>query len=292
MGPKILTVDHRDLECLDERAPIGLFDSGVGGLSVAWHIRGELPAEKLLYIADSAYAPYGGKTSAQVEERAVKLSRYLAQRRIKALVVACNTATAAAIHRLRSLHTVPIIGMEPALKPAVAMTRTGVIGVLATAGTLNSDKFYRLQAEVGRGVRIITQPCPGLVELVENGNLDGIKTRRLAAQYLGNLLSRGVDTVVLGCTHYPFLIPLFRHIAGPEIRVLDTGIPVSKQVRRQLEARNLCAAPGKDGGLEILSTGDLARAREVIAKLWGSALLVDALGDLDDISQDRGSCGN
>jgi glutamate racemase len=283
MGTRILTAVAGDLDHLDQGAPIGIFDSGVGGLSVAWHIRAELPAERLLYIADSAYAPYGGKSSDQVEDRAVKLSRYLAGRGAKALVVACNTATAAAIHRLRSLHTIPIIGMEPALKPAVAMTRTGVIGVLATAGTLNSDKFYRLQAEFGRGVEIVTQPCPGLVELVEMGNLDGFETRQLAAQYLGHLLSRGVDTVVLGCTHYPFLIPLFRYIAGSEVQVLDAGIPVSRQVRRQLESRNLCAPAGNAGGLEILSTGDTERARAVIAKLWGSPLPVDPLGELDEL---------
>ncbi|MGH8550563.1 MAG: glutamate racemase [Methylococcales bacterium] len=270
-----------DFEAPDRSTPIGLFDSGVGGLSVARHIQRELPSERLLYIADSAYVPYGTKTAAEVEERAVKLSRYLIQRRVKALVVACNTATAAAITRLRSLHTIPIIGMEPAVKPAVSMTRSGVIGVLATAGTLTSEKFTRLQTEFGQEVRIITQACPGLVELVEKGDLDGPETRQLAAEYLGKLISRGADTVVLGCTHYPFLLPLFRRISGPDIEILDTGLPVTREVRRQLEARNLVAARGKLGGLEILSSGDLEVARTITSRLWGSPLNVKPLELLD-----------
>ncbi|MGR9107664.1 MAG: glutamate racemase [Gammaproteobacteria bacterium] len=261
-------------------AAIGLFDSGVGGLTVARHIQMELPAERMLYIADSAYAPYGSKSAAEVERRSVLLSRYLIQCGVKALVVACNTATAAAINRLRELHTIPIIGMEPAVKPAVTLTRTGIVGVLATAGTLRSDKFTRLQAEFGRGVEIITQACPGLVELVEAGNLNGFETRRLVAEYLGRLISRGADTVVLGCTHYPFLLPLFQELAGPDIRILDTGFAVTRELRRQLEARNLLAAPGKIGGLQILSSGNRDVAREITSRLWGSSLKVGTLEDL------------
>lgn len=265
------------IEAPDQNAPVGLFDSGVGGLSVASHIHRELPSERLLYIADSAYAPYGTKTAAEVEERAVRLTGYLVRRRIKALVVACNTATAAAITRLRSLHSIPIIGMEPALKPAAARTRTGIIGVLATAGTLNSDKFIRLQTAFGQGVQIITQACPGLVELVERGDLDGTETRRRAAEYLGKLMSKGVDTVVLGCTHYPFLLPLFREISGPDVQILDTGLPVTNEVRRQLETRNLVAPKDNIGGLEILSSGNLELARMITSKLWGSPLNVSPL---------------
>ncbi|MCI0668276.1 MAG: glutamate racemase [Methylococcaceae bacterium] len=276
-------MDHSitDMETTDQTAPIGLFDSGVGGLSVARHIQRELPAERLLYIADSAYAPYGTKTTAEVEERAVKLSQYLIQRRVKALVVACNTATAAAITRLRSLHSIPIIGMEPAVKPAVSLTRTGVIGVLATAATLNSAKFTRLQAEFGQGVKIITQACPGLVELVEKGDLDGTETRQLAAEYLGKLTSRGADTVVLGCTHYPFLLPLFRQLSGPHIRILDTGLPVAREVQRQLEARKLAASLDNVGNLEILSSGDLDVVRTITSRLWGSPLNVHPLELVD-----------
>lgn len=283
MGIRVRISDRSitEFERLDESGPIGLFDSGVGGLTVARHIQHELPAERLLYIADSAYAPYGTKTAAEVEERAVTLSGYLLRRRVKALVVACNTATAAAIVRLRSLYNIPIIGMEPAVKPAVAMTRSGIIGVLATAGTLNSDKFTRLQAEFGRGIKIITQACPGLVELVENGDLDGMETRRLAADYLGNLITRGADTIVLGCTHYPFLLPLFAQIGGPDVRILDTGIPVAKEVRRQLELRKLIAQPGKTGNLEIFSTGNIEISRKITSSLLERALTVSPLEELD-----------
>ena len=261
----------------DINAPIGLFDSGVGGLTVARHVRSELPFERLLYIADSAYAPYGTKSVAEVEDRSVQLSRALLEHGVKALVVACNTATAAAIVRLRSLYRIPIIGMEPAVKPAVAVTRNGVIGVLATEGTLNSDKFFRLQAEFGRGVRIITQACPGLVEQVEKGDLDGIRTRQLTADYLDRLISRGADTVVLGCTHYPFLRPLLESLAGPQVRILDAGAAVSKEVRRQLEKRGLAAEVTQRGGLEVLTTGDVDAVRTVVSSLWGKPLNVNLL---------------
>lgn len=265
----------------DIRAPIGIFDSGVGGLSVARHIHRELPAERLLYIADSAHAPYGSKLATEVQERAMKLSGYLIERQVKALVVACNTATAAAVGRLRSLYTIPIVGMEPALKPAAAMTRTGVIGILATTGTLTSDKFTRLQAKYGREVRIITQACPGLVDQVENGDLTGIETREMVEYYLGKLISRGVDTVVLGCTHYPFLLPLIREISGPRIQILDTGLAVTKEVCRRLEAKNLFAEKGQTGGLEICSSGDTKVTQEITARLWGSPAHVRVLEGLD-----------
>lgn len=266
-----------DFENSIENAPIGIFDSGVGGLSVAAHIRKELPSEKLLYIADSAYLPYGNKSDAEIEARSQLMTEYLVSRGIKALVVACNTATAAAIEGLRALYTFPIIGMEPAVKPAVALTRNGIIGVLATTGTLNSEKFYRLQLTYGQDAKIITQACPGLVELIESGSLEDIETEELAAEYIGKLLSAGADTLVLGCTHFPFLLPLFRKLAGPEIEILDTGIPVSRQLRRQLEKRKLVATQKNRGGLEILTTGEIETARTRITKLWGSRVPISAL---------------
>ncbi|MGH8552177.1 MAG: glutamate racemase, partial [Methylococcales bacterium] len=261
----------------DHARPIGLFDSGVGGLTVARHILEELPAERLICIADCLHAPYGTKKKAAVEERCVTLCDYLISKRVKAIVVACNTATAAAISCLRSLYVIPIIGMEPAVKPAVLLTHTGIVGVLATAGTLNSDKFNRLQEEHGRSVQIITQCCPGLVELVEEGNLNGIETRRLATRYLDPLLARGADTIVLGCTHYPFLLPLLREIAGPKVQILDTGIPVSREVRRQLEIRNLQAPLGNQGGLEIFTSGNTESVRNIGSGLLGYSLQVSPL---------------
>ena len=261
----------------EQNAPIGVFDSGVGGLSVAAHILNAMPSEKLVYIADSAYLPYGEKTTAEIKARSLLLTSYLVSRKIKTLVIACNTATAAAIECLRNCYNFPIIGMEPAIKPAVSLTRNGIIGVLATTGTLNSEKFYRLQLTYGQNAEIITQACPGLVELIEAGRLNDTETEELASNYLGNLLAAGADTIVLGCTHFPFLLPLFRRLAGPDIQIVDTGIPVSRQVKRQLEARSLCTTSKKQGGLEILTTGEVENTRTHIAKLWGKPVPVSLL---------------
>jgi glutamate racemase len=255
-------------------APIGIFDSGVGGLSVARHLADEMPCERLLYFADSAYAPYGAKSLEEVEQRVLQLSGYLVRHQVKALVVACNTATAAAINRLRSTYSIPVIGMEPAVKPASALTRSGVVGILATAGTLESDKFTRLQARFGREVRIIAQPCPGLVEQVEAGDLSGSRTRELVQGYVGELLAGGADTLVLGCTHYPFLSPLIRQLVDPEIEILDTGLPVSREVFRQLDTSQLLADRKQVGGLEVLSSGDAVLTHAIVLRLWGGSVPV------------------
>lgn len=265
----------------DCRAPIGIFDSGVGGLSVLRHIHQKLPAERLLYIADSGYAPYGCKPDAEIAGRAMRLSRYLIERQVKVLVVACNTATAIAISQLRSLYTLPVVGIEPAVKPAAELTRTGVVGILATTGTLKSDKFIRLQAQYSHDVRIIAQPCPGLVERVEKGDLYGAETHRLVKHYLDEVISHNADTLVLGCTHYPFLLPLIRQICGPDIQILDTGLPVANQVCRRLEATNLLADKGQIGELEIWSSGDIKMTEKIAARLWGSAVNVQSLDGLD-----------
>lgn len=249
--------------------PIGVFDSGVGGMSVLRHIRAELPWEDLIYVADSAHVPYGNKSPGYIRGRASSLAAFLVDQGAKALVIACNTATAAAAAHLRAAHGIPIIAMEPAVKPAAAATRSGVVGVLATEGTLRSAKFAALLERVGGGVRIVTQPCPGLVDQVERGELDGPTTRGMVKRYLGPLLHAGADAVILGCTHYPYLSPLIQELAGPGVAVIETGPAVARHLRRSLRDRELLAR-GRSPGKELFwSSAAPEAAAAVIRRLWG-----------------------
>jgi glutamate racemase len=259
--------------------PIGVFDSGVGGLTVLTEIRRELPAEDLLYVADSGHAPYGDKTLGEIEARAVALTEFLIAQGAKAVVVACNTATGAAARLLRSRYPVPIIAMEPAVKPAVGLTRSGVIGILATRATLASDSFGLLVERVGDGAEVLLKPCPGLVERVEAGDLDGEGTRVLLAGYLAPLLARGADTLVLGCTHYPYLAPLIRDLAGPAVLVLDSGTAVARQVRHRLQSLGLLAPAGRIGAERFWTSGCPDAARGLVTRLWRSEVRLDCLPD-------------
>lgn len=253
------------------RAPIGIFDSGVGGLSVLRHIRAELPHEDLLYVADSAHAPYGGKTPEAIQARSLALSEFLISQGAKALVVACNTATAAAIGVLREHFALPVIGMEPAVKPAVAATRSGVVGVLATTGTLQSAQFAALLENYGKQVRIVTQGCPGLVECVERGELDSPAVHELLRGYVAPLLAQGADTLVLGCTHYPFLRPLIESMVGESVALIDTGAAVARQVTRRLREAGISNAGTETGALRFWTSGDPVQGQNVVGMLWGAA---------------------
>ncbi len=259
--------------------PIGVFDSGVGGLSVLRHIREELPHENLMYVADSAFAPYGSKSPQQIQHRAVLIAEFLLAQQAKALVIACNTATAAAVRLLRERFSVPIIGMEPAIKPAVAATRSGVVGVLATSGTLRSAQFAALLENYRQGVRIETQICHGLVECVERGELDTPATRELLWGYVKPLLDAGADTLVLGCTHYPFLRPLIEDMTDGRAALIDTGAAVARQLRRRLESGNLAAAGG-EGGSQFWTSGDAGQGRYVMGLLCKEATAVEKLPPL------------
>jgi glutamate racemase len=252
----------------DTQQPIGVFDSGVGGLSVLREIRRELPHEDLLYVADSGHAPYGEKPMEVIEARSVAITEFLLGQGAKTIVVACNTATGAAAKLLRTRYPVPVVAMEPAVKPAVARTKSGVIGVLATRRTLESHNFSVLLERVGAGAEVLLQPCPGLVERVEAGDLDGDYTRALLADYLQPLLERGADTLVLGCTHYPHLIPLIGRLTGPDVAVLDSGTAVARQVRRRLETIDLLAPPSRLGSERFWTSGCPVGTHGLMTRLW------------------------
>lgn len=257
--------------------PVGVFDSGVGGLSVLGEIRARLPAESLLYVADSGHVPYGEKSPEYIRARCRQIADFLLGEGAKALVVACNTATVAAVAELRERHPeLPIVGMEPAVKPAAAATRSGVVGVLATTGTLKSARFAALLDRFAHDVRVVTQPCPGLVECVEQGELQAPQTRALLAAYVQPLLAAGCDTLILGCTHYPFLRPLLRELVPAGVELIDTGAAVARQLERLLGERGLLAS-GPAQPARFWSSGDPAALAHVLPVLWGDAAVIEAL---------------
>ena len=257
--------------------PIGVFDSGVGGLSVLQRIRADLPHETLLYVADSGHAPYGNKSTELIARRAFAITEFLLGQDAKAVVVACNTATAAAIARLRAHFSLPIIGIEPALKPAVTTTRSGVVGILATGHTVRSDKFAALLDQHGHRARVMVQPCPGLADCVEHGELNGPHPRALLERYLEPLLVAGADTLVLGCTHYPFLIPLIQRLVGPDVAILDPSPAVARQLRRRLEAARLLADGGAIGGERYLTSGAPEPTARLMTRLLEQSVIVEVL---------------
>jgi glutamate racemase len=249
--------------------PIAVFDSGVGGISVLRHIHELLPNEQLLYMADSKYAPYGNKTVAEIQARCFEIADFLIAKNAKAIVVACNTATAAAIDVMRAKYRLPIIGMEPAVKPAAEASINGIIGVLATTGTLKSAQFAGLLESYGRNVKVVTQACLGLVECVERGELDTPATKALIRQYTAPLLAEGADTIVLGCTHYPFVKEAIREIVGDDVSLIDTGAAVAKQLKHQLAEKGLLSPNPKIAEVSFSTNSEAKNAQQVIEALWG-----------------------
>ena len=258
-------------------APVGVFDSGVGGLSVLREVQALLPNESLLYVADSGHVPYGEKTAEFIRQRSQVITDFLLEQGAKALVVACNTATAAGIIELRAHYpNLPIIGMEPAVKPAAAATRSGVVGVLATTGTLQSAKFAALLDRFANDVRVITRPCPGLVELIEAGELHSEVTRELLRSYVDPLLAEGCDTLILGCTHYPFIKPLLLELVPPSVSLIDTGMAVARQLQRLLAERDLLAE-GPALQTRVWSSGNISNLILVLPLLLGREASVVSL---------------
>ncbi|MCD2517548.1 glutamate racemase [Massilia sp. G4R7] len=258
-------------------APIGIFDSGVGGLSVLRHIQAQLPHEHLLYFADSGFAPYGDKPEPVVIDRVLSVARYLETQGVKAFVVACNTATVAAVRILRERYpAMPIVGVEPGLKPGAAATRNGVVGVLATERTLSGEKFLLLrdQIHMSTGARFLLQPCVGLADQIEFGELDSQETEAMLDRYIAPLLRDGADTLVLGCTHYPLVQASIervvrRHTEQP-VTLIDTGDAVARQLARLLEASGLLrVANGQPARLTGFTSASGEALRAAFTSLLG-----------------------
>ena len=255
--------------------PIGVFDSGVGGLSVLRAMRQLMPAENVIFFGDQGHVPYGPRPLEQVRAFSEGITRFLLDEGAKLIVVACNTASAAALSHLRqTFPDVKFVGMEPAVKPAAETTRTGVVGVLATPATFQGALYASVVERFANGVQLLQDTCPGLVQEIEKGNLDGDATRAILESALRPMLDRGIDTVVLGCTHYPFVIPLIERIVGESVRVIDPAPSVARQAERLVEAdgirntENLSAGRGR---VQFYTSGDAATVESLLPKLLGES---------------------
>ncbi|MES2461605.1 MAG: glutamate racemase [Armatimonadota bacterium] len=240
--------------------PIGVFDSGLGGLTVVREMIARMPSERFIYVGDSGHAPYGAHSEAAIRSFSEGISRFLLSHyHCRGLVIACNTATAAAADFLRATLPVPVVGMEPAVKPAAAVTKTGKVGILATVGTLSSARFAALltRFEGDGSVEFLMQPCPGLPEAVEEGRTGTAETRALVEKYVLPLLDKGADTLVLGCTHYPVLRPLIASVAGPAVTLIDTGAAVARRAAALFDVSESECRGASSANLTLFTTGDV-----------------------------------
>ncbi len=267
-------------------SPIGVFDSGVGGLSVLRVIRAQMPGLPVLYYADQGHVPYGPRPMEEIQQFSEGITRFLLGKDCRLIVVACNTASAAALHHLRATFSeVPFVGMEPAVKPAAETTRSGVVGVLATPATFQGRLYASVVERFARDVTVLQDTCPGLVQQIERGDLSGPETRRILENALLPMLEKGVDTVVMGCTHYPFVIPLIEEITGPDVRVIDPAPAIARQTARLLGDRSF------DGNSQQVyytsgGIGEFERVRErlglesgqVKQSIWRAGMALDGPG--------------
>jgi glutamate racemase len=241
-----------------DNRPIGIFDSGIGGLTVTQAIRQALPRERLLYFGDTAHMPYGQRSLEEVRAFSLAITEALIRKDSKLIVVACNTASGAALQDLRAHWPhMPFVGMEPAVKPAAEQTRSGVVGVMATTATFQTQVYASVVERFGKDVRVLHQACPGLVSAIESGDVDGSATEALLRGWLHPMMAEGIDTLVLGCTHYPLVRPLIEKIVGPEVRVIDPAPAVARQVARLLEQQSSTSDPHQLGELICLTSGDV-----------------------------------
>ncbi len=279
--------------------PVGVFDSGVGGLSVVRAIRQQLPNESMLYFGDQGHVPYGPRPLEEVREFSEAITRFLLDLGAKLIVVACNTASAAALYSLReAFPDISFVGMEPAVKPAAENTRTGVVGVLATPATFQGALYASVVERFAANVTLLQDTCPGLVQQIERGELDSRETRLILESALRPMLDRGIDTVVLGCTHYPFVIPLIQEIVGPGVRVIDPAPAVARQVARLLDSSGMRAAgsgrcppgraPGRcehvegSGMLRFFTSGEADALAALLPRLVGET------GEVCEVSWENG----
>lgn len=265
---------HDTMTLMDDhnvsQQPIGIFDSGVGGLSVLHAIQQLLPHENLLYVGDQAHIPYGPRPKAQIRAFAIEITSFLLSQGAKLIVVACNTASAAALIELRqNFPKIPFVGMEPAVKPAAETTQTGKVGVLATPTTFSGDLYASVVERFAKNVVIFQDTCPGLVEQIERGKVHGSEPRQILEKALHPMLEKGIDTVVMGCTHYPFVIPLIQSITGPGVRIIDPAPAIARQAKRLLEHHHMLNSEPTPGEARYFTSGPIERFSKVLTLLLG-----------------------
>jgi len=274
----------------NEPAPIGIFDSGIGGLSVLRHIHAMLPAHPIFYLADQAHVPYGPRPLEEVRAFSFEVTRFLLGKGARVIVVACNTASAAALHFLREqFPAVPFVGMEPAVKPAASQTHSGVVGVLATPATFQGELFASVVERFGQGVTILKSTCPGLVEEIEKGRAGSRRAHRILKQAIEPMLEQQVDTIVLGCTHYPFALDAIRDIAGKDVEVIDPSPAVARQAVRVLEQQGLLREEGGSATVTMYTSSSALRLSKTSSRIlaepypvfevfWEGQILVEKIG--------------
>lgn len=251
---------------MNKNNPIGIFDSGVGGLTVLKELATLMPDEDYIYLADSANCPYGSKSDDEIFKLSKKNSDFLLSKNCKIIIVACNTATAAAIDKLRNLYTIPFVGMEPAVKPAAQNTNTGKIGILATQGTFNGKLFKETSKKYTQHIETIVQVGEGLVELVESDNFESKEAEKLLAAYITPMIDENVDKIVLGCTHYPFFTPLIKKLTSEKIEIINPAPAIAKRTKFILEKENLLNTLGS-GEMTFFNTGPIETLQLLATKL-------------------------
>ena len=265
--------------------PIGIFDSGVGGISVLRAIREQMPQESILYFGDQGHIPYGPRSIEQIRDFSETITTFLLERDAKLIVVACNTASAAALKYLRGkFPDIPFVGMEPAVKPAAEHTRTGKVGVLATPATFQGALYASVVERFANGVELFQNTCLGLVQKIEQGNLSGHETRRILEAALLPMLEKNIDIVVLGCTHYPFVIPLIQQIVGENVRVIDPAPAIAKQTERLLEARDIRNPSRSIGEIKFYTSGKAEDLKSMLPMLLGESGHVEKIEWINDLS--------
>ena len=274
---KTIITQKTKLEISSNSAPIGVFDSGVGGLSIAKCIAQQLPHENIIYIADSLHAPYGEKSVEFIIERVNIIAEQLIAKGVKAIVIACNTATVNAIEQLRAKVNIPIIGVEPAIKPAAKQSISKKVAILATKATSENQRFKDLIDLHHNGAEVLIQPCPGLVEFIEQGKQNSDDCNALLKQYIDPLIAQGIDTLVLGCTHYPFVQKQISIIAGPQVTIIETAAPVTLQLTKKLVERKINACETQQGQYQFFSSLETKQQEQVFSQLWQDPLTLHAL---------------
>lgn len=253
--------------------PIGIFDSGIGGTSIFKEIHSLLPAEHFIYLADSKHAPYGNKTKDEIIHLSIKNTELLLNEGCKIIVVACNTATTNAISYLREKYEVPFIGIEPAIKPAALKTRTKVVGILATRGTLSSQLFHKTTDLYASGIKVIEQVGEGIVPLIETGQLDSKKMLALLKNYIDPMIKADIDYLVLGCTHYPYLIPILEKMLPKKVTIIDSGLAVAKQTQAILKANDLLNSNMTKPLIKLYSNRDIVVLNSILNNRFDTSFL-------------------